>query len=165
VIRSLGYQLRKRAIDVQVGAIGAVTGDRVQLEALFGNLIDNAIKYMGEGASRTITIGVQNGPEMAYFVRDTGIGMTADEVSKAFLPFQRFHRNAAPGDGIGLPHVRKIVERHGGRIWCESQKGVGTTFFFTLGGPAPENRFAMAMEIKARQTAQEKSEAISSPGS
>ncbi len=165
VVRSLGYQLRKRAIDVQVGTMAAVTGDRVQLEALFGNLIDNAIKYMGEGTPRTITVGIQPGPDLVYFVRDTGIGMTSDEVGKAFLPFQRFHRDAAPGDGIGLPHVRKIVERHGGRVWCESQKGAGTTFFFTLGGPAPESRFAVAMEIKARQAAHDKAETSTRAGS
>jgi signal transduction histidine kinase len=77
-----------------------------------------------------------------YYVRDTGVGMTADQIPRAFLPFQRFHAEAAPGDGIGLPHVRKIVERHGGRIWCESEPGVGTTFFFTLGQHAQQNRIA-----------------------
>ena len=131
----------------------SVTGDRVQLEALFGNLVDNAIKYMGKGEDRTIVVGCQPGPEPIYFVRDSGVGMSPDEMSKAFLPFQRFHSDAAPGDGIGLPHVRKIVERHGGRIWCESEKGTGTTFYFTLGAPAPDGRMAEAKELRSRRSA------------
>ncbi len=133
VIRALGYQIKKADIRVEVGKLPVVTADREQLEAVFGNLVDNAVKYMGDGPTRTISIGCQEGTEPVLFVRDTGIGMTPQEVAKAFLPFQRFRRDAAPGDGIGLSHVRKIIERHGGRIWCESERGVGTTFYFTLG--------------------------------
>ena len=144
VVRSLRYQITKKEIDIRVGLMPNVRGDRVQLEALFSNLVDNAIKYMGEGELKEIHIGCQGGSEdPVYFVRDTGVGMTADQIPRAFLPFQRFHTDAAPGDGIGLPHVRKIVERHGGRIWCESEPGAGTTFFFTLGQQqAQQNRIA-----------------------
>ena len=144
VVRSLRYQITKKEIDIRVGLMPNVRGDRVQLEALFSNLVDNAIKYMGEGELKEIHIGCQGGSEdPVYFVRDTGVGMTADQIPRAFLPFQRFHTDAAPGDGIGLPHVRKIVERHGGRIWCESAPGAGTTFFFTLGQQqAQQNRIA-----------------------
>jgi signal transduction histidine kinase len=134
VVRSLRYQLSKNEIEVEVGALPNVTGDRVQVEAVFGNLVDNAIKYIGDKPDNKIEIGCKKeGDERVFFVRDTGVGMNADQVSKAFLPFQRFHADAAPGDGIGLPHVRKIVERHGGRIWCTSEVGVGSTFWFTLG--------------------------------
>jgi light-regulated signal transduction histidine kinase (bacteriophytochrome) len=80
--------------------------------------------------------------------------MTPDEVARAFIPFQRFNPDAAPGDGIGLPHVLKIIERHGGHIWCESEKGVGTTFFFTLGGSVPSGRLAVSSETRRRETAQ-----------
>jgi len=142
VVRSLRYQITKKEIDIRVGLMPNVRGDRVQLEALFSNLVDNAIKYMGEGDLKEIHIGCQGGGEdPVYFVRDTGVGMTADQLQRAFLPFQRFHTDAAPGDGIGLPHVRKIVERHGGRIWAESEPGGGTTFFFTL-GQQQQNRIA-----------------------
>lgn len=148
VIRSLRYQVTKKEIDVRVGLLPSVRGDRVQLEALFSNLVDNAIKYMGDGEAKEIHVGCQPaGGEMVYYVRDTGIGMTADQIPRAFLPFQRFHTEAAPGDGIGLPHVRKIVERHGGRIWCESAPNAGTTFFFTLGNNPAPNRIA---ESRAR---------------
>jgi signal transduction histidine kinase len=143
VVRSLRYQITKKEIDVRVGLLPSSRGDRVQIEALFSNLVDNAIKYMGTGEVKELHIGCQpSGSEMVYYVRDTGIGMTADQIPRAFLPFQRFHTEAAPGDGIGLPHVRKIVERHGGRIWCESEPGLGTTFFFTLGNNPAPNRIA-----------------------
>lgn len=134
VVRSLRYQITKNNIEVEIGPLPSITGDQVQVEAVFGNLVDNAIKYMGEGDGKRIEIGcLKDGDERVYFVKDTGVGMTQDQVGKAFLPFQRFHGDAAPGDGIGLPHVRKIVERHGGRIWCESSVDEGSTFFFTLG--------------------------------
>lgn len=143
VVRSLRYQITKKEIETRIGLLPSVRGDRVQLEALFSNLVDNAIKYMGDGETREIHIGCQpEGSDMVYYVRDTGIGMSSEQLPRAFLPFQRFHTDAAPGDGIGLPHVRKIVERHGGRIWCESEPGIGTTFFFTLGNQAAPNRIA-----------------------
>ncbi len=143
VIRSLKHQLDRKAILVELSELPMVTGDRVQLEAVFGNLIDNAIKYMGDSSERKIEIGCeQRSGRTVFFVADTGSGMTPEEASKAFMPFRRFHTGKVPGEGIGLPHVRKIVERHDGRIWCESQKGVGTTFYFTVSGvletrPAP----------------------------
>lgn len=134
VVTSLGFQLETSGIEVEVGSLGNAVGDRVQLEAVFGNLVDNAIKYIGKREPRRIEIGVDEiDGQRAWFVKDTGIGMTADQVGKAFLPFQRFRTDAAPGEGIGLSYVLKIVERHGGRIWCESQEGQGTTFYFTLG--------------------------------
>ncbi len=103
---------------------------------------------MKANGPRRIEIGCEDGEEPVYFVRDTGIGMTPDEVARAFIPFQRFNPDAAPGDGIGLPHVLKIIERHGGRIWCESEKGAGTTFYFTLGSPAPATRLAATSQAR-----------------
>ena len=135
VVRSLKHQIDRKAIVVDIADLPIVTGDRVQLEAVFGNLVDNAVKYMGDSSERKIEIGSERrSGRTVFFVSDTGSGMTPAEVSKAFMPFRRFHGGAVPGEGIGLSHVRKIVERHDGRIWCESQKGVGTTFHFTLSG-------------------------------
>jgi signal transduction histidine kinase len=133
VVESLSFQLRERGIAITVGKLPNTVGDRVQVEAVFRNLIDNAVKYMGDGAKRAIEVGsrTENG-EVVYFVRDTGMGMNPEQCSKAFLPFRRFRVDAAPGEGIGLSYVRKIVERHGGRIWCESNEGEGTVFSFTL---------------------------------
>lgn len=134
IVESLGYHLREKGIRVDIGELPPVSGDRVQVEAVFRNLVDNAAKYMGEGPRREIEIGSRREAEgLVWFVRDTGMGMTPEQCVKAFLPFRRFRTDAAPGEGIGLSYVRKIVERHGGRIWCESVEGEGTTFHFTLG--------------------------------
>jgi len=135
IVDSLGFQLREKGIQLTIAALPDTVGDRVQVEAIFRNLVDNAIKYMGDGPRRRIEIGsrVEDG-ETVYLVRDSGMGMTPEQCSKAFLPFRRFRTDAAPGEGIGLSYVRKIVERHGGRIWCDSADGHGTTFSFTLRG-------------------------------
>ncbi|HXC52484.1 MAG TPA: HAMP domain-containing sensor histidine kinase [Candidatus Limnocylindrales bacterium] len=133
VVDSLGFHMREKGIKVSVGPLPNTDGDRVQVEVVFRNLVDNAVKYMGDGKPREIEIGSRDeAGETVYFVRDTGMGMTAEQCGKAFLPFRRFRADAAPGEGIGLSFVRKIVERHGGRIWCESTEGVGTSFQFTL---------------------------------
>ncbi|MFN2378187.1 MAG: ATP-binding protein [Candidatus Binatia bacterium] len=136
VVEGLGFHAREKGIEVSVGPLPDAVGDRVQVEAVFRNLVDNAVKYMGDGQRRTIEIGARaEGGQTVYFVRDTGMGMTPEQVGKAFLPFRRFRTDAAPGEGIGLSYVRKIVERHGGRIWCDSIEGEGTTFSFTLENP------------------------------
>jgi signal transduction histidine kinase len=149
VLRSLRYQTTKNEIETKVGLLPTINADRTQMEAVFSNLIDNSIKYMGDQGPHEISIGCESGDELVYFVSDTGVGMTAEQVGKAFLPFQRFHSDAAPGDGIGLPHVRKIIERHGGRIWCESQEGVGTTFYFTLGSATTDSRLQRSRKKQA----------------
>jgi len=140
VLDTLGFQIKERGIDATLGVLPDVIGDRVQVEAVFRNLVDNAIKYMGHAGKRAIEIGSRvDDAAVVFFVRDTGMGMTQDQATKAFLPFRRFRVDAAPGEGIGLSYVRKIVERHGGRIWCESAEGVGSTFSFTLTGQAKTN--------------------------
>lgn len=138
IVDSLGFHAREKGIAITVGDLPDAVGDRVQVESVIRNLVDNAVKYMGDGPKREIAIGGRSeGGETVYFVRDTGMGMTAEQCSKAFLPFRRFRVDAAPGEGIGLSYVRKIVERHGGRIWCDSVEGEGTTFSFTLTGGTP----------------------------
>ena len=135
IVDSLGFHLREKGIELTIAELPDTLGDRVQVEAVFRNLVDNAIKYMGDGPRRSIEIGAgSTGGPTVYFVRDTGMGMTPEQCGKAFLPFRRFRTDAAPGEGIGLSYVRKIVERHGGRIWCDSVEGEGTTFSFTLRG-------------------------------
>jgi signal transduction histidine kinase len=133
VVDSLGFHMQEKGIVVTIDKLPDATGDPVQVEAVFRNLVDNAVKYMGDGKRRSIEIGSRlDGGETVYFVRDTGMGMTGEQCTKAFLPFRRFRIDAAPGEGIGLSYVRKIVERHNGRIWCESVEGEGTVFSFTL---------------------------------
>ncbi len=109
-----------------------VLGDASQLAQIFQNLVGNAIKFRGSGPPRVHVSARQDGAEWLVAVRDNGIGFDAQYAERIFVIFQRLHGRDYPGTGIGLPISRKIVERHGGRMWGESEPGKGTTFFFTL---------------------------------
>ena len=110
-----------------------VLGDRTQLGQLFQNLIGNAIKFRGD-EQPTVHVGVErkNG-QWEFGVRDNGIGIDPEYAERIFVVFQRLHdKGHHPGTGIGLAVCKKIVERHGGRIWVASQPDEGATFYFTL---------------------------------
>ncbi|MGC9526059.1 MAG: ATP-binding protein [Limnospira sp.] len=111
-----------------------VFGDRVQLGQLFQNLIGNALKYQRPGVPPTVTISAVQKDEMWQFgIYDNGIGIPAEQSDRIFQIFQRLHTSREyPGNGIGLAICRKIIDRHGGRIWVESEVGTGTSFYFTL---------------------------------
>jgi signal transduction histidine kinase len=111
----------------------SMLGDEVQLVQLFQNLIGNAIKFCG-AAKPTIQIRAEAaGSAWTFFVRDHGIGIEPQFAERIFIIFQRLHtREEYPGTGIGLAFCKKIVQRHGGRIWLEPQPGQGATFCFTL---------------------------------
>ncbi|MYB77580.1 MAG: GHKL domain-containing protein [Chloroflexi bacterium] len=110
-----------------------VNGDAAQLVRLLQNLVGNAIKYRGDAPPR-IHVGVEEQDDQWVFsVRDNGIGIDPQYAERIFVIFQRLHtREEYGGTGIGLSVCRKIVERHGGRIWVESQEGSGATFRFTF---------------------------------
>jgi hypothetical protein len=110
-----------------------VRGDATQLGQLLQNLISNAIKFRGQRPPE-IHVGVERrGDEWVFAVRDNGIGIEEQYFERIFLVFQRLHTQAEyPGTGIGLAVCKRIVERHGGRIWVESEPGQGATFYFTL---------------------------------
>lgn len=111
-----------------------VVGDGRQLVSLFQNLIGNAIKYRAPDRRPTISIGAQRVDGIWMFhVRDNGIGIEPQYADRVFKVFQRLHTQAhTEGTGIGLAVARRIVSRHGGRIWLESEPGKGSVFFFTL---------------------------------
>jgi signal transduction histidine kinase len=118
---------------ISFGQLPVVSGNRTQLVQLLQNLIGNAILYRGDEPPR-IRIGIRrNGDKYEVSVQDNGIGIAAEHHERIFEIFKRLHgRDRYPGTGIGLAVCRKIVERHGGRIWVDSRSGEGSTFRFTI---------------------------------
>jgi two-component system, chemotaxis family, sensor kinase Cph1 len=115
------------------GPMPVLTADPGQLAQLFQNLIANAVKFRGAERPRVHLEARQKALEWVFSVRDNGIGIAREFQDRIFVIFQRLHnREEYPGTGIGLAICKKIVERHGGRIWVDSKPGRGTTFYFTL---------------------------------
>jgi light-regulated signal transduction histidine kinase (bacteriophytochrome) len=113
----------------------AVYGDENLLRQVLVNLVSNAVKYTGPRDPAVIEIGTraQQAQEVTVFVRDNGVGFDPKYSSRLFSPFQRLHAaDAFRGVGMGLAKVRRIVARHGGRVWTQAQVGEGATFFFSL---------------------------------
>jgi signal transduction histidine kinase len=133
ILNSLAHQMEARHARVSAGELPDVVADGTALEQIFGNLLDNAVKYLEPGRTGEIEISAEaDKEEVVFHVRDNGRGMAQEDIPRAFEIFRRVGRQDVPGEGIGLAQVRTLVRLHGGRIWCESQLGVGTTFSFTI---------------------------------
>jgi light-regulated signal transduction histidine kinase (bacteriophytochrome) len=110
-----------------------VMADAGQLTQVFQNLVGNAIKFRGAEPPRVHVSAMQEGDEWIFTVRDNGIGIDPQYHERIFVLFQRLNpRHEYPGTGIGLAIAKRIVERHGGRIWVESEPGKGSTFYFSI---------------------------------
>ncbi|MGH7214275.1 MAG: sensor histidine kinase [Tepidisphaeraceae bacterium] len=131
--------LKSRGISLIVdGMLPVLDCERARLRQVFQNLVDNAIKYMGDGPFKQIHIGCVPGPsEAMFYVQDTGVGIDPEDIDKVFFVFRRGKGQATqnvPGKGVGLASVKSIIETYNGTIWVESKLGQGSTFKFTING-------------------------------
>lgn len=130
---SLRQSIEVRGATISVTSMRRAKGDQTAIGQVFSNLVSNALAYLHPGRSGLIEIGSQPEDGMVhYWVRDNGSGIPPGAQRRLFQVFQRFHPAMAPGEGMGLAIVKRVVERHGGRVWADSTEGVGTTFHLTL---------------------------------
>ena len=135
VLHGLGTVIHEKQAQVQVTTLPTVLGDESQLFQLFQNIISNAIKFHGADRPLVEISAVQKHSDWVFSIRDNGIGIDPEYFERIFVIFQRLHeRGAYDGSGIGLAISKKIVERHAGKIWVESEPGKGTVFYFSLQG-------------------------------
>ena len=138
MLASMHSTIEKAGAQIEVSPLPPARGDRNAIGQVFANIIGNALKNFDDARPGRIEISASSSTPPVFAIRDNGVGIPAEYQSKIFQVFQHVHRTRNPGEGMGLAIVRRIVEKHGGRIWFESAADVGTTFYFTLepDGPA-----------------------------
>ncbi len=128
--KSLEYMIKESGSDLIVKELPPVTGDTPQVNQVFSNLVENALKYKDPEKPGKITVtGVSNGREVVYCIEDNGIGVAPEFQRKVFEIFHRLDPSNSTGDGLGLTIVRKIMDRHKGKVWLESTPGQGSRFY------------------------------------
>jgi hypothetical protein len=127
-------------VKVQIGELPGCVGDPALLAQVFMNLVSNAFKFSSRAKNPLVEIGwKQKNGENVYFLRDNGIGFEMQYSERLFGVFQRLHTEEEfEGNGLGLSIVKRIIERHGGRVWAEAEPDKGATFFFTVSNSATQ---------------------------
>jgi light-regulated signal transduction histidine kinase (bacteriophytochrome) len=137
-LRNLRASIDESGARVTHDALPVLRGEPVHLQQIFQNLVSNAIKYRGSESPRIHIGAVPDAGGWTFSVCDNGIGIDARYKEQVFGLFKRLHSNSQySGTGLGLAICKKLVERYQGRIWVESEPGVGSTFFFTLPDSEP----------------------------
>jgi light-regulated signal transduction histidine kinase (bacteriophytochrome) len=131
-LAGLAAAIQEAGAQVTLGTLPTVIGNPQLLAQLFQNLIGNAIKYRSEQRPRIEITATPQNHEWVFAVRDNGIGFEPHYARQIFGVFKRLQNRSVSGTGIGLAICRRIVERHGGRIWAESEPGKGSSFYFTM---------------------------------
>jgi light-regulated signal transduction histidine kinase (bacteriophytochrome) len=134
VLAALRESIEESAASITSDYLPRLYGDSCQICSALTNLIENAIKFRGDRRPEIHLQVVKDGSGWRFSVSDNGIGIDAKHRERVFEVFKRLHEASHPGAGVGLTIAKRIIERHGGRIWVESRIGQGSTFFFTLPG-------------------------------
>lgn len=132
VLNSLNVFIQENKVEITHDALPTILADGAQISRVFQNLISNSIKFRKEEPPRIHISAVEREQDWLFSVRDNGIGIDPQFKDRIFTLFQRLQGKKYPGTGIGLTLSKRIVERHGGRIWVESELGKGATFYFTI---------------------------------
>ncbi len=148
---SLQAAIRESQAHIEHGSLPSLVVDSVQFSQVFQNLISNAIKYRREEPPQIQVDADRDSSNWIFSVRDNGRGFDPQFAERIFGLFQRLH-NREDGTGMGLSIARKIVERHGGRMWAQSNEGVGSTFFFSLPVSLESTRDRTERGVEVAQT-------------
>jgi PAS domain S-box-containing protein len=148
VTQAMNYQIQDKGASVTIGKLPSCLGDNSQIDQVFSNLLDNALKYLKPRRKGKIDISGQVENDMSiYCVEDNGIGVAGEHQEQIFEIFYRLEPTGPAGEGLGLTIVRRILDRHNGRIWAESQLGKGSCFFISL----PHAKLQQAPTRKRKQ--------------
>ncbi len=133
ILGSLRFEIVQKEVQVTLSELPDVFADRLALEQIFGNLLTNAIHYLRPDTPGKVEVwGEMESAHTTYHVRDNGQGIATENLTRVFEPFRRLDRDGTPGEGMGLAYTQALVRRHRGRIWCDSRRGEGSEFIFTI---------------------------------
>ncbi len=133
LVQSVAAAHLQQGAKLTIGPLPALVADRTTMKLIVGHLLDNAMKYLEPGRPGEIEVSAEPGDgAITFHIRDNGRGIAHEDLSKVFDIFRRAGRQDVAGEGMGLAYAKTLARRHGGRIWCESAPGVGSTFSFTI---------------------------------